>query len=101
MQGSSNNTYEIYCRHKKELVGKFNSAEEGLAATEIIFDIEEIPFVNQKQQRKTILQKFKMNDDHSVVAFTIDIGNTEQLTGGIKDMKTNEVLRNIKLESIS
>lgn len=42
-----------------------------------------------------------MNDDHSLIAFTIDIGNTEKLTGGIKDMTTNEVLKNIKLEGIS
>ena len=42
-----------------------------------------------------------MNDDHSLIAFTLDIGNTEKLTGGIKDMQKNEVLRNIKLEGIS
>jgi protease II len=51
--------------------------------------------------RKTIVEKVKMNDDHSLIAFTIDIGNTERLTGGIKDMKKNEVLKNIKLEGIS
>lgn len=42
-----------------------------------------------------------MNDDHSMVAFTLDIGNTEILTGGLKDMQTGEILRNIKLEHIS
>lgn len=42
-----------------------------------------------------------MNDDHSLIAFTIDIGNTEKITGGIKDMQKNEVLKNIKLEGIS
>jgi len=42
-----------------------------------------------------------MNDDHSLVAFTLDIGNTEKITGGIKDMLKNEVLPNIKLEGIS
>lgn len=42
-----------------------------------------------------------MNDDHSMVAFTLDIGNTEKITGGIKDMQTGEILMNIKLEGIS
>lgn len=51
--------------------------------------------------RKTIVDKVKMNDDHSLIAFTLDIGNTEKLTGGIKDMKSGEVLKNIKLENIS
>ena len=42
-----------------------------------------------------------MNDDHSLIAFTLDIGNTERLTGGIKDMKTGQIMPNIKLENIS
>jgi hypothetical protein len=42
-----------------------------------------------------------MNDDHSMIAFTLDIGNTEKLTAGIKDMQTNEILRNVKLENVS
>ena len=42
-----------------------------------------------------------MNDDHSLAGFTIDIGNTEKLTGGIKDMIKGIVLKNIKLEGVS
>lgn len=34
-----------------------------------------------------------------MVAFTLDIGNTEFLTAGFKDLTTNKVLP-IKLESI-
>ncbi len=49
--------------------------------------------------RKTIVSKLKMSDDHNLVGFTIDIGNTEQLTGGIKDMTTGKILP-VKLESI-
>lgn len=30
----------------------------------------------------------KINDDHTLIGFTLDIGNTEKLTGGIKDMTT-------------
>lgn len=36
-----------------------------------------------------------------MIAFTIVIGNKEQLTGGIKDMTKNQVLSNVKLENIS
>ena len=60
-----------------------------------------MPFVSKGMLRKTIVDKVKMNDDHSLVAFTLDIGNTEKITGGIKDMLKNEVLPNIKLEGIS
>ena len=80
---------------------KFKSIEEAKDNTEVILDIEEIPFVSQRMLRKTLVDKVKMNDDHSMVAFTVDIGNTEKLTGGIKDMAKNEVLKNIKLEGIS
>jgi len=31
----------------------------------------------------------KINDDHTMIAFTLDIGNTERLTGGVKDLRTN------------
>ena len=54
--------------------------------TEIVLDLEEIPFVSKSMIRKTIVDKVKMNDDHSLIAYTLDIGNTERLTGGIKDM---------------
>lgn len=69
--------------------------------TEVILDLEEVPFVSQRNLRKTIVEKVKMNDDHSLVAFTIDIGNTERLTGGIKDMKKGQVLSHFKLQGIS
>ena len=95
------NTYEIYCRHKYSEMGKFKSIEEAHEKTEMVLDLEDIPFVSQRMVRKTLVDKVKMNDDHSIIAFTIDIGNTERLTGGIKDMNENEVLKNIKLESIS
>jgi hypothetical protein len=36
--------------------------------------------------RRTLIDKIKANDDHSMVAFTLDIGNVEKLTGGLKDM---------------
>lgn len=50
--------------------------------------------------RQTAIDKIRYNEDHSLVAFTIDIGNNEVLTAGIKDMVKNEVL-NFRLENVS
>jgi hypothetical protein len=83
------NSYEVYYRFKNELMGKVKSKEEGLEKSEVILDLEEVPFITQKYLRKTIVDKVKMNDDHSLIGFTLDIGNTETLTGGVKDMQTN------------
>ena len=33
-----------------------------------------------------------MNIDHSLVAFTVNIGNQEKLTAGIKCMNKNKIL---------
>jgi len=40
-----------------------------------------------------------MSDDQNLISFLLDIGNTEQLTGGIKDMNTGKILP-VKLERI-
>jgi protease II len=66
-----------------------------------VLDLEEVPFVSKSMLRKTLVDKVKMNDDHSLIGFTLDIGNTERITGGVKDMQTGEVLKNVKLEGIS
>ena len=57
--------------------------------------------MSSSQLRNTLIDKLKMNDDHTLIAFTLDIGNIEKLVGGIKDMTTGEIMRNIKLEGIS
>ena len=41
-----------------------------------------------------------MNEDHSLIAFTIDIGNHEKLTAGFKDMNSQQIL-DLKLNDIS
>ena len=51
--------------------------------------------------RNTVVDKMKMNNDHTLIAFTVDIGNNEILTGGVKSMKTGKLIRDIKLEGIS
>jgi hypothetical protein len=38
--------YEIYCRLKHSEMGDFKSKEEAKEKTEVILDIEEIPFVS-------------------------------------------------------
>ena len=96
---TNSRTYMIYCRHKH--AQSFSSVDDAKQNTEVILDLEEIPFISKSMLRKTLVDKVKMNDDHSLVAFTLDIGNTERITGGIKDMGKNEVLRNVKLEGIS
>lgn len=57
----------------------------------MILDIEEVSWVPLRMRRKTLIDKVKMNDDHSLIGFTLDVGNTERLTAGIKDMTTGIV----------
>lgn len=66
----------------------------------MVLDIAEIPWVPSRQLRNTVIEKVKMSDDHSLVAFTVDIGNTEFLTGGVRDMKENRVLPQIMLPNV-
>jgi protease II len=66
---------------------------------DIVDDLVSIGFVPHHLLKTTVVDKIKMNDDHSKIAFTVDIGNTERCTGGIKDMKTGKVSH--KIENIS
>jgi protease II len=59
----------------------------------------QIPFIPKKLLKKSFVQKLKMSDDHNIVGFTIDVGNTEILTGGFKDMTTGKIL-STKLERV-
>ena len=68
---------------------------------ETVLDMVEIPWIPKRALRHTVVDKIKMNDDHSLIAFTVDIGNNERCTGGIKNMKTQKVVPNIKIEGIS
>ena len=80
-------TYDIYLRHRAD--AKIKDSE---VPAEVVLDIAEIPFVSERQLRGTVVHKIKMSDDHSMVAFTVDVGNTEVLKGGVKDMRENRVL---------
>ena len=60
-----------------------------------------MPFLSKSLVRKTSIDKFKLNDDHSMLAYTLDIGSNEKLTGGLRDLNTGEYLRGPKFENIS
>ena len=65
-----------------------------------MLDLVEIPFVPNDKLRQTAIDRIRYNEDHSLIAVTIDIGNNEILTAGIKDMKKNEVV-NLRLDKVS
>jgi protease II len=65
----------------------------------VVLDIADVPFVPSRLLKKTFVSKLKMSDDHNLGAFTLDIGNMESLTGGVKDLVTGKYLP-VKLEKI-
>ena len=69
-------------------------------AAEVVFDLGEVSFLPPHLLKSSFVNKIKMSDNHNMVAFTIDIGNTEFLTGGVKDMTTNRVLPNLILKNV-
>lgn len=63
-----------------------------MQASQAVVDIQEMHFVPESQMRRTKVDKFKISDDHKMAAFTVDIGNTEFLTLGFKNMESGEIL---------
>ena len=63
-----------------------------MEAAEVVLDIAEVPFIPFGNLRTTTVDKIKMSDSHNMLAFTVDIENTEIMTGGIKDLAKNEYL---------
>ena len=61
----------------------------------------EIHWIPEKLLKTTVVDKIKMNQDHSLIAFTVDIGNNERCTGGLKDMKTGKIIPNWRVEDVS
>lgn len=68
--------------------------------SEVVLDLAEVPFVQNHNILNTVVNKLKMSDDHSRSAFVLDIGNTERLTAGVKDMSSNKVMP-IRLDNVS
>jgi protease II len=50
-----------------------------------VLDLAEVPFIREKR-KSTVITKLRVSDDHGKVAFSVDIGNTERQTVGIRDM---------------
>jgi len=78
-----------------------NHGEDNLEAVLSVVDLVNVGFVPQKHLLTTVVDKIKLNYDHSKVAFTVDIGNNERCTGGLKDMNTGKIDLDIKLKDIS
>ena len=53
---------------------------------------KDITFIPPKLLQSTFVDKIKMNNNHGLIAFTVNIGNQEKLTGGIKSMKLGSIL---------
>ena len=99
------NTYIQYCRHPSSLAYESVLRNPQDSQIEVVLDIQDdlvaSQFIPYREAKITVVDKIKMNTDHSKIGFTVDIGNQEVLTGGIKCMKTGKVLPNIRLENIS
>lgn len=68
------------------------SEEEILEHAEVVLDIAEVPFIPFRSLRTSSVDKIKLSDNHSLLAFTVDIENNEIMTGGVKDLAKNEYL---------
>lgn len=67
---------------------KNTSEQERLQASEVVLDLAEVPFVREKKHN-TVIQKLKVSDDQTKIAFILDVGNTERQTLGIRNMEKN------------
>lgn len=85
-------------RIKTEDIYKHPTESEKLAASEIVLDLADVPFIREKR-RTTIVSKLRVSDDHSKVAFTVDIGNTERQCVGVRDMSTGTYMP-IQIENV-
>ena len=83
-------TYDVYVRIATDL--KISSEAEIMANSEVVLDIAECPFVPFQNLRTASVDKLKMSDNHSLLAFTVDIEHNEIMTGGIKDLTKQEHL---------
>ena len=77
-------TYDVYMRHRTDTLRDDSS--------EIVLDLADVPFIRRPDLRGSAVDKIKMSDDHSLLAFTVDVGNTEVLMGGIKHITDQKYL---------
>ena len=65
-----------------------------------MLDLAELTFIPKQLLRKTLVQKFKISDDQTTVAFILDVGNTEKLVGGFKNIQTGKILP-VQIDNVS
>ena len=96
-------SYNIYCRHPSSIMDKSRSmsAQQQEQHVETVLDMAEIHWIPEKLLKTTVVDKIKMNSDHSLIAFTVDIGNNERCTAGLKDMKTGKIVPQWRVEDVS
>lgn len=82
--------HTVYLRRHKDTEAK--TREEMIEQTETVIDLSEMKFISESLIRRTKVDKFKISDSSNLVAFTVDIGNTEILTLGFKNLETKEIL---------
>ena len=80
---------QVYYRYHKD--DKEMNLEE-------VFNIEQIPHISKSVQEKAAVDKLKMSDDHSMIAITVDLYGSEDLTGFIRDMKKQEYIADLNLD---
>jgi protease II len=90
-------TYDYYVRVRSDL--ERSDPKKAEAEADVLLDIGEVPFIPSIYLRQTLVDKFRVSDDNNVVAFTIDIGNTEHLTLGFKNLKDKKFLHHM-IESV-
>lgn len=94
VQGS----YPIIFRHKAD--AEFKSHDDIVPESDLVLDYQEVPFIHSRLYLKTAVERISVSDDHSILAATLDIGNTEVLTGIVKDMTTGKINAGIKIENV-
>ena len=67
---------------------------------EVVLDITEVPFIPFGSLRTTSVDKIKMSDNHNMLAFTVDMDNSEIMTGGLKDLVTNQHLPHFVFQNV-
>jgi hypothetical protein len=97
-EDSVQNSYPVIFRHKADAA--FKSHDEILPSSDLVIDYQEIPFIHSRLYLKTAVERISVSDDHSLLAATLDIGNTEVLTGIVKDMSTGKINAGVKIENV-
>jgi len=82
--------YDVFLRVPTDQ--RLTSDAEIMESSEVVLDIAEVPFIPFGSLRTTSVDKIKMSDSHNMLAFTVDMENTEIMTGGVKDLAKNEYL---------